>query len=66
MDIWRKIGIAIVFGVPAIIGGGIIWELARNWQMVFVYLGFLGFIVLAFLLNPEKIVNEAVGKDEGE
>ena len=58
-------GIAIVFGVPAIVGGGIVWELAANWQVVFVYLCFLGFVLLAFLLNPEKIGDEIVSKDRG-
>ena len=63
MSIWRRIGIAIVLGIFAVIGGGIVWELAGNWQMVFVYLGLLGFVALAFLLNPEKLVNENVNKD---
>ena len=66
MDLWRKIGIAAVFGIAAIIGGGIAWQLAGNWQMVFVFLSFLGFVGLAFLLNPEMVVNEIVSKDEGE
>jgi len=60
--------LTVVFGIPAIIGGGLVWKLAGNWQMVFVYLCFLGFVLLALLLNPEKVVNEIIGKkkDEGE
>lgn len=64
MHIWRRIGIAIVLGVPAIIGAGLVWELAANWQVVFGYLGLLGFIALAFLLNPEQIVDEIVDENK--
>jgi hypothetical protein len=53
MELPRKAGIAIVFGVPAIVGAGLTWHLAESWQAVFAYLGLLGFIVLAFLVNPE-------------
>jgi len=55
MDPARKAGIAVVFGVPAIVGSGLTWELAKTWQSVFVYLGILGFVVLAFLANPEGV-----------
>lgn len=63
MDISRKIGITVVFGIPAIIGAGLVWELAENWEMVFVYLGFLGFVLLPFLLNPKKAGSETEDKD---
>ncbi|MBW2072635.1 MAG: hypothetical protein JRI89_15455 [Deltaproteobacteria bacterium] len=58
MDIWRRIGIAIVCGVPAIIGGGLLWQLSKSWQVVGGYLGLLGFILLVFVCNPEQIVNQ--------
>jgi hypothetical protein len=57
MDLERKAGITVVFGIPAIVGAGLVWQLAGNWQMVFGYLGLLAFILAAFLANPEKIVS---------
>lgn len=57
MELKRKLGIVVVFGIPAIIGAGAVWELAANWQMVFAYLGLLGFMLLAYLANPEGVVN---------
>lgn len=38
MDISRKLGILIFFGVPAIIGGGIIYGFAGSFTPVVVYL----------------------------
>jgi membrane protein implicated in regulation of membrane protease activity len=64
MDLWRKLGISIVFGVAAIIGSGLVWHLAGNWQVVFGYLALLGFALLAFLVNPERIVNEITKEDD--
>jgi hypothetical protein len=57
MELERKAGITVVFGIPAIVGAGLLWQLAGSWQVVFGYLGLLGFILLAFLANPEKIVS---------
>ena len=57
MEPERKAGISIVFGIPAIVGAGLVWQLSGNWQVVFGYLGLLGFIVGAFLLNPEKKIS---------
>jgi hypothetical protein len=37
MDISRKLGILIFFGVPAIIGGGIIYGIAGSYIPVAVY-----------------------------
>ena len=53
----RKAGISIVFGVPAIIGAGLVWHIAGNWQAVFAYLGLLGFVLGAFLANPEQMIS---------
>jgi MFS family permease len=55
MDLARKAGIAVVFGIPAIVGSGLTWQLTHSWQGVFTYLGILGFIVLAFVANPEGV-----------
>ena len=55
MDLARKAGIAVVFGIPAIVGSGLTWQLAHSWQGVFTFLGILGFVVLAFLANPEGV-----------
>lgn len=53
----RKAGISIVFGIPAIVGAGLVWQLSGNWQVVFGYLGLLGFIVGAVLANPEQVIS---------
>jgi hypothetical protein len=37
MDIPRKLGIVVVFGVPAIIGGGIIYALFGSYTPVVAY-----------------------------
>ena len=57
MNLARKAGITVVFGVPAIVGSGLVWQLAENWQAVFVYLGLLGFVLAAFLANPELVIS---------
>ena len=53
----RKAGISIVFGIPAIVGAGLVWQLSGNWQVVFGYLGLLGFILAALLANPEQMIS---------
>ena len=57
MEPERKVGISIVFGIPAIVGAGLVWQLSENWQVVFGYLGLLGFIAGAFLANPEQMIS---------
>ena len=57
MEPERKAGISIVCGIPAIVGAGLVWQLSGNWQVVFAYLGLLGFIVGAFLANPEQMIS---------
>jgi hypothetical protein len=49
MSISRKIGILVVFGVPAIIGGGIIYAIFQSYTPVVVYEILLGFTVLGFI-----------------
>jgi ABC-type Mn2+/Zn2+ transport system permease subunit len=64
MDLWRKIGVSIIFGIAAIIGGGLFWILSDDWAVVFTYLAIVGFFLLAFLFNPEQIVNEIDVEEE--
>lgn len=56
MQAERKAGISIVFGIPAIVGSGLVWQISGTWQAVFAYLGLLGFVVGALLANPEQII----------
>jgi hypothetical protein len=37
MDVSRKLGILVLFAVPAIIGGGIIYALFKSYVPVFIY-----------------------------
>jgi hypothetical protein len=37
MDVSRKLGILVLFAVPAIIGGGIIYALFGSYVPVFIY-----------------------------
>ena len=64
MEFWRKISIVIISGIFAIIGGGLAWALSEDWGVVFTFLGLLGFFLLAFLVNPEQIVNEVLKEHE--
>ena len=49
MTITRSLGILVAFGVPAIIGSGIVWELANNWEAVGVFLIVLALTALGFI-----------------
>ena len=66
MDLARKFGIIIIFGILGIIGGGLAWALSEDWAVVFTFLGILGVFLLAFIVNPEQIVNEMVGEEKEE
>jgi hypothetical protein len=66
MDLARKFGIVIIFGIFGIIGGGLAWALSEDWAVVFTFLGILGVFLLAFIFNPEQIVNEMVGEEKEE
>ena len=37
MDISRKLGILVVFGVPAIVGGGIVYGIFGSYVPVFIF-----------------------------
>jgi len=66
MELWRKMGVVIIFGIVAIIGGGFAWVLSEDWAVVFTFLGVIAFCLLAFLLNPEQMVNQMGEKKESE
>lgn len=37
MNIFRMIGIIIVFGAPAIVGGGLVYHVVHNWFAVAIF-----------------------------
>jgi hypothetical protein len=37
MDLARFLGILVVFGAPAIIGGGLVYHLLHSWLAVWLY-----------------------------
>ena len=49
MDVSRKLGILVVFGVPAIIGGGIVYAIFHSYIPVLVYEIALIFVAGAFV-----------------
>ncbi|MGD2030120.1 MAG: hypothetical protein PVG86_09310 [Desulfobacterales bacterium] len=48
MNISRRLGILVVFAVPAVIGGGIVYGLCGSYVSVFVYETLLLFVAGAF------------------
>ena len=46
MDLARFLGILVVFGVPAIIGGGLVYHLLHSWLAVWLYEALLIFIAV--------------------
>ena len=49
MDISRKLGILVFLGVPAIIGGGIVYAIFGNYIPVFIYEMLLLFVAGGFV-----------------
>ena len=49
MSISRNLGILVVFGVPAIIGGGLVYYFFQSYTPVIVYEVLLGFAALGFI-----------------
>jgi hypothetical protein len=45
----KKVGIMVLFGVPAIIGGGIVYYLFDSYTAMLVYEAILGFTALGFI-----------------
>lgn len=51
MNISRILGILIVFGVPVIVGGGIVYSIFESFPAMFVYEILLGFAALGFAVK---------------
>ena len=51
MDLARFIGIMVVFGAPAIIGGGLVFDLFDHWLPVWLYEILLIFIAIRTAYN---------------
>jgi hypothetical protein len=49
MAISRNLGVLVVFGVPAIIGGGIVYYFFQSYTAMIVYEVLLGFAALGFI-----------------
>jgi hypothetical protein len=49
MSISRNLGILVVFGVPAIIGGGLVYYFFQSYTPLIVYEIILGFAALGFI-----------------
>jgi Na+(H+)/acetate symporter ActP len=71
LELSRRFGIAIVCGIPAIVGSGLFWALTHSWIVVFGYLFFLAAALLVFTVNPglftnySQILDPTVGKVKG-
>ena len=52
MDLWRKIGIAIVSIIPAFVLGGLIWDMSHSWLSV------LAVIVIVALFSGSAIAGK--------
>jgi len=71
LEISRRFGIAIVCGIPAIVGSGLLWALAESWIVVFVYLFLLVATLSVFIVTPglftnySQIWDPTVGKVKG-
>lgn len=51
MERKRKLAVAIVSGIPAIVGSGLVWEAGQSWPLVFAYLALLGVALLVFAIK---------------
>ncbi len=49
MDVSRKLGILVFFGVPAIIGGGIVYAIFDSYTPMWIYEVILLFLAGAFI-----------------
>ena len=71
LELSRRFGIAIVCGIPAIVGSGLLWALVESWILVFVYLLLLAATLSLFIVNPglftnySQIWDPTVGKVKG-
>jgi thiosulfate reductase cytochrome b subunit len=71
LELSRRFGIAIVCGIPAIVGSGLFWALSKSWIVVFAYLFLLVATLLVFVVSPRLFTNHSqiwdptVGKVKG-
>lgn len=71
MELSRRFGIAIVCGIPAIVGSGLVWAISKSWILVFGYLFLLAATLLVFMVNPRLFTSQSqiwdptVGKVKG-
>jgi len=71
LEISRRFGIAIVCGIPAIVGSGLLWAIYESWILVFGYLFLLAVMLLILIVNPglftnySQIWDPTVGKVKG-
>ncbi|MCG6918834.1 MAG: hypothetical protein LJE89_14975 [Deltaproteobacteria bacterium] len=57
LEISRRFGIAIVCGIPAIVGSGLIWALSESWFVVFGYLFLLAVTLVVLIVKPGLFTN---------
>ena len=71
VELGRRFGIAIVSGIPAIVGSGLLWAISESWILVFVYLFLLVATLSVFIVTPGLLTNysqiwdRTVGKVKG-
>jgi hypothetical protein len=71
VELSRRFGIAIVCGIPAIVGSGLLWAISKSWILVFAYLFLLVATLLVFIASPglftnhSQIWNPTFGKVKG-
>ena len=57
MELSRRFGIAIVCGIPAIVGSGLFWALSESWVVVCAYLFLMTVTLLVFIVSPKVFTN---------
>ena len=57
MELSRRFGIAIICGIPAIVGSGLFWAISESWIVVFAYLFLLSATLLTFVVSPKLFSN---------
>jgi len=71
LEISRRFGIAIVCGIPAIVGSGLLWAISESWIVVYGYLFILAVMLSVFIVSPglftnySQIWDPTVGKVKG-
>ncbi|MEZ4566888.1 MAG: hypothetical protein R2860_07930 [Desulfobacterales bacterium] len=53
----KKLGTLVLMGVPAIIGGGIVYFALGNYTALIIYEVLLGFAALGFISNKDTAFN---------